>query len=651
MPQGMMISEQDVARVAEAMSCRFDDEGRREALMCTESRDVQACPGSGKTTLVVAKLMILVDRWRWHDRGVCVLSHTNVAREELEKRLGQHPMGHRLLGYPHFIGTIQRFVDQFLALPCLRSRGLAVTIIDNDRLAARAMRLLPRYRTASAYLGHRQDGRSIVSGLRFEGPDLTLGSACSSGLTVGQSTPTHGQLAQLKWRMCEEGVFRFDDMYAFAQAYMSESPEVIEGLRYRFPWVFVDEMQDTDEVQDDLIQTVFGEQCILQRFGDANQAIYSAESVADCRSTFPAADLIHVSGSMRFGSTIAGFASPLTAAVPQLLVGLRSVPARRHSVFLFGPEEISRVLSHFGNLLASEYGGGLPAGYVAKAVGFRKSEPDASAIRRLPFNIGDYWRQFDPRLTVRSPKPSTLVEYVALARDSTRRRGECREGYATIIESLLELFRLQGARDDAGSALTRTRLFAAFQDSGQSSAEELRSVLAELCLSTAELTRRWWGEVEERVRRLIEPWSSGGLTTSAREFLVWVDQAERLHSEAGLVPTSSMNVYRYDSAVGPIDIEVTTIHAVKGQNHDATLVLETFWRGHHDLAEMVEFLTGERSTANLSAGNSRERMKRVFVGMTRPKDILCLALHRDHATAEQRTELAELGWCIEDLGG
>ena len=48
---------------------------------------VQACPGSGKTTTLVAKLAILADRIPNDGRGICVLSHTNVAREEIEKKL------------------------------------------------------------------------------------------------------------------------------------------------------------------------------------------------------------------------------------------------------------------------------------------------------------------------------------------------------------------------------------------------------------------------------------------------------------------------------------------------------------------------------------------------------------------------------------
>ena len=79
--------------------------------------DVAACPGSGKTTLLVAKLAILANKWRHRTRGICILSHTNAARREIESRLGNTAPGRRLLAYPHFVGTIHAFVNEFLAMP------------------------------------------------------------------------------------------------------------------------------------------------------------------------------------------------------------------------------------------------------------------------------------------------------------------------------------------------------------------------------------------------------------------------------------------------------------------------------------------------------------------------------------------------------
>ena len=196
------ITDEDIRSIARSMECSFDNEQRQRALKCLSSCDVQAGPGSGKTTLLVAKLAILSTKWPWRDRGVCVLSHTNVARQEVEKRVTHHLTAYHLLNYPHFIGTIQSFIDQFLAIPFLRSQSIEVSIIDNGFFAAKASYLLGAvYRNAHGFLSRKKGGEKIAEDLRFEGPDLRLGSAYRS-IPVKDTTQTYQELKKLKVRLC-----------------------------------------------------------------------------------------------------------------------------------------------------------------------------------------------------------------------------------------------------------------------------------------------------------------------------------------------------------------------------------------------------------------------------------------------------------------
>ena len=97
-----------------------------------------------------------------------------------------------------------------------------------------------------------------------------------------------------------------------------------------------------------------------------------------------------------------------------------------------------------------------------------------------------------------------------------------------------------------------------------------------------------------------------------------------------------------------MDIEVTTIHAVKGETHFATLILETFWR-KHDLPEIVPFLIDQQDREDFKKVMTKKRAKRIFVGMTRPQELLCFAIHKDHLNKDQIRTLNEVGWTIQDL--
>lgn len=106
----LVITDQDIDEIEKLLgNVKFDDQ-RREIIKCMDTKDIQAFPGSGKTTVLISKLAILAKKWPYSNKGICVLSHTNAARDEIELRLGHTNIGKALLSYPHFIGTFHSFL-------------------------------------------------------------------------------------------------------------------------------------------------------------------------------------------------------------------------------------------------------------------------------------------------------------------------------------------------------------------------------------------------------------------------------------------------------------------------------------------------------------------------------------------------------------
>ena len=126
----------------------YFSEDARNVIRCWHSADVAACPGSGKTTVLLAKLKLLVDRMPLENgSGICVLSHTNVAVDEIKKRLSGY--ADKLLSYPNYIGTIQSFVDKFVTMPYLRNIvGRNVQAVDN---LTYAQHMLNRMQSSTEY--------------------------------------------------------------------------------------------------------------------------------------------------------------------------------------------------------------------------------------------------------------------------------------------------------------------------------------------------------------------------------------------------------------------------------------------------------------------------------------------------------------------
>ena len=165
---------------------------RSRVLKSMESLDVAACPGSGKTTLLVAKLAILAENWPYRTRGICVLSHTNKAREVIEVKLGNTKAGRNLLSYPHYVGTIHGFVNEYLALPWLRSLGYPIKVIETDICQRR------RWYGLHQNVRNSLEKRHSQNILHIRSPDFSVGEIAwgKKGRFLGRGTDTYKDIVR-----------------------------------------------------------------------------------------------------------------------------------------------------------------------------------------------------------------------------------------------------------------------------------------------------------------------------------------------------------------------------------------------------------------------------------------------------------------------
>lgn len=310
MSSPFQLDDADLSRLPQFFpSLNFDREEQIRALRFSGTGDFQAVPGSGKTTLLGAKLALMASRWPHERRGICILTHTNVARDEIEGCLRAVPHGEALLSYPHFIGTIQTFVNRFLALPWLRASGIEIREIDDDDFEERFFRRVMADWGAKGWVKVNEFQRSAtIRGVRYQGASLNL--VTTGEVPLPKTGKCIAQVHKVKLDMLAEGRVRHEDMFAFAEQALAESPGLSDSLEYRFPNVFIDEMQDTSDTQLDVLTKVFRTASVTQRFGDINQSILS-RGTRSSAATFPVSGSMEVNTSLRFGSAIAGVANSL----------------------------------------------------------------------------------------------------------------------------------------------------------------------------------------------------------------------------------------------------------------------------------------------------------------------------------------------------
>jgi DNA helicase-2/ATP-dependent DNA helicase PcrA len=648
MPTRIEITTADIELVERELGLQLNDGERIAVLKEVQSCDVQAGPGSGKTTILAAKLAILARKWPCRDRGICVLSHTNVARKEIEQRLNRSPELRRFLHYPHFIGTIQTFVDQFLAIPFLRRERVEVTAIDNERFGARAWATFcknsPKARFAiEKYCGKTPDrAQWIVSSLRLDGAHMGVThTMVGANRFPGATSETGKALIAVKQSLRAEGYFRYDDMFAFAEACLFKVPYVAPALRRRFPWVFIDELQDTSQMQDSVIEQIFANDgCIFQRFGDKNQSIFDFDSDTDGgQSLFGRRKTLFLNGTHRFGKTIASLVSRLTAVEPQTLVGNPQSPDCDHTVFVFSRAAVKRVVPLFGDLVLKTVPNEILQKHPVCVVGNRVNAAHHTKDN-FPAFLGDYGDFYVSPRAAKPATPDTFLGYVVEARKKWAETGAGAEPYNLAISGILALLRRTTTVEADTLPRTKISLHQALMQSG--CLVGCQKLLWRILNPVITLDEPNWITCTKELLILL------GIPKASEEmltFLAWENCIGAMPASGAKSVIKVEGVYVHSSGGISLPIRFDSIHGVKGETHAATLVVETFAR-QHDLKELLPVLTAAQHGSRLR-DSAVGHCKRVFVGMSRPSHLLCLAISAEHIGDPQIKSLGANGWKVE----
>lgn len=653
------VTEHNILEVEKFLNVTFDDP-RRQILRSNESFDVEACPGSGKTTLIVAKLAILASKWPYAHRGICVLSHTNVARQEVESRLAGSVAGYRLLEYPHFVGTIHGFVNRFLALPILRSEGHAICIIDDHACFDSMKKWLTTYPTA------RRIGRLIHRERTLDGYIWSLVCAGDNNTIPeprGIDCDQWDVFKEAKSRAIDKGLWFHKDMFAWSRKLLKSNTCTTEYAQWRFPAVFIDEMQDTSEMQNEVLSVVFPPMIcgLRQRFGDPNQAIYDYGQECATTDPFLGGGIRKVPNSMRFGSHIASKAEPLAPIAPdpqligegpQVKIGIDvDADTISHTIFCFDESSIENVLPAFGKLLLNTFPVSILKAdtFVAKAIGRVKKLSEQN--ERIARNIPDYWGEYQSNISKFEPRPDRLADFLHLAQRLRSRTGDCNESVVTAAKGIIELIRRVDSVDMTRTTQSLKWLRDTMVDNIPAQ-RDLQRYLWRWCVEMIPLVEDEWPDQVLLLRKILKPVINESWTPNADTFCQWSVELAGDSDSATRGTRQPPNRYVYSDREHAIVIDVGTIHSAKGQTHTATLVLETFYKTH-DLSDLLPWLSGYGDKPPMGK-ERKERMRLVYTAMTRPTHLLCLAMRKEALGSgdERKAHIEGLkrhGWEMKDL--
>lgn len=635
--------------------CHFNDE-RRAFIRCEKSKDVVACPGSGKTTALLAKLLILASRMPFSDgRGVCVLTHTNVAIDQIRNR--GEAASEALFRHPNFFGTIQEFANRFLAIPAYVARfGLRHIQMDEDLYEERIRRVffdcnLQRNGAIYGQLKNQLKGLDWQQQLpqkinffknlrfRFDG-DLVhylRGDTGRTFLRGDGNSSSFEDIHSAKYGLLEEGYLRYQDAFPLALWYLQSRPTLSEAFRHRFTFIFVDEAQDTNVDQLAMLNTTFphSQDNIIQYLGDPNQAIYNFSVRKEVEWT-PRPNPLHFSDTMRYGPSIAAI---LKTVRINDQISLKPNPNRISLppyLLTFDEGKEPQVLSAFAQLLRTHGLNNLKEEKfpVFKAIGWVGKDKEDKGKLCLRFYLPEYRRA----IQARRRHFTNLLSYLHHRGQPAMASVGARMYREAILRGITRALSIAGERHpESNRPFTPNTLLSWLRQDRQSAHQVLLLLLSEWSLR---LERREISRIELRddiAAHIRDEWYDE--PTPELETFLTSDDLEFSASEEEV-----SNIFRD----GDIEIEVGTVHSVKGQTHTATLYMDTNYRKVTDSVRLLPFLKGEYPKNERAKAWHIENLKVAHVAMSRPTHLLAFACGKSNIKGDE-DGLKQNGWEILDV--
>lgn len=265
-----------------------------------------AVPGAGKTTVMVARIAHMIANCGIAPENILTITFSKASAADMrlryEKLFAQ-------LGWttPQF-STIHAFCYRVLRSYCRMTGGQLPELLENKS----------GNESRSAIL------REIYSRINHEFLSEDLEEELQSHLSlIKNAMLTQEEVAQQDtvipnlWKIYEaysdykraHNLMDYDDMLRYAYNALRKSDTLLDGFRKKFPYICVDEAQDTSLLQHRIIQLLAAPLNNLFMVGDEDQSIYGfrgahPQTLLDFQKIYPSARILKMEENFRSSRSI-----------------------------------------------------------------------------------------------------------------------------------------------------------------------------------------------------------------------------------------------------------------------------------------------------------------------------------------------------------
>lgn len=240
-----------------------------------------AVPGSGKTTVLVARLGFMIYEKRIDPGSILTLTYTVAATRDMAERfesLFGDEYGKRL-EFRTINGICARIINYYGHMIGKN----AFTLVTDDRMTADLLSRI--YQSIEKEYPTESDLKTVRTLITYI-KNMELSSEEIKKLDETSGINISGIYSIYQEEMRANSLMDYDDQMVYALMILKRSPETLSYFRNKYTYICVDEAQDTSKIQHSIISILAGGTGNLFMVGDEDQSIYGF------RAAFPEA-LLH----------------------------------------------------------------------------------------------------------------------------------------------------------------------------------------------------------------------------------------------------------------------------------------------------------------------------------------------------------------------
>ena len=241
---------------------------QERALQAVEGANLLlAVPGSGKTTVLVARLGHMVINKNIPPENILAITYSNAAADEMRERCSSL-FGQSIVGRINF-RTINSLSLKIYADDC-RKKGIPERALIKEWEARSLVKRIYMQCTGAKYVTEN-DVQELFSAITYIKNMMLTEERI---LELEEDYPDlHKMYQEYQRTLDRQGKMDYDDQMVFALEILRKDNSLLKSIKNRYKYICVDEAQDTSKIQHEIIR-ILAQGNNLFMVGDEDQSIY-----------------------------------------------------------------------------------------------------------------------------------------------------------------------------------------------------------------------------------------------------------------------------------------------------------------------------------------------------------------------------------------